>query len=328
MALSNLSEASLVDLWKTKCDSLRAFEPSAFYKDILASEPIESYYYRGIQATDYIYISLEDTNEAEVTLGLVSVSYSSSMFDEYKNPRLRDHFGKFSGIVVFDKGTKAYILPEGNKELVYDYEKEALTFGRFKIKKLKTKHKIPSPEEPSGYYEVDLFYATPIEQSMDLAQEVQIEESNRIIKKYSDENILRMYQNYIIAKANELDAKYIVVPDEASKILIIDDNFLDTWLCIAYRWTFNERYFYNLAEYFNINTFLEDIKREHKKYPKKIIFKDRYFQRVEALKALPEDIKIIFKDCEIGTLDICKESKYFIQTKNSIVLNNRSKANE
>lgn len=324
MSNTKLSEASLVELWKTKCDGLRAFEPGAFYKDILASKPIDRYYYRGIQATDYIYIALEDTNEAEVTLGLVSLSYSSNMFDENENPRLRDHFGKFAGIVAFAKGTKAYILPEGNTETVYDYEKEALTFGKFNIRKLKSAHKIPSPEEPKGYYEVDLFLATPIEQSMDIAQDIQIEESNRIFKKYSDEGLLQLYQNYVIAKENELDAKYIKVPDEASRVLIIDENFLESWPCIAYRWTFNAQYFYSLAEYFDIIKFLSDLKREHKKYPKKIIFVDRYFQKVEALKALPEDIKIIFKNCEIGVLNICNEAEYFIKFENTNIFRDKN----
>ena len=56
-----LNEASMVELWKTKCDSLRAFEPSAFYKDILASEPTDRYFFRGIKDSDIIYQILENS---------------------------------------------------------------------------------------------------------------------------------------------------------------------------------------------------------------------------------------------------------------------------
>ena len=315
-----LNEASMVELWKTKCDSLRAFEPSAFYKDILASEPTDRYFFRGIKDSDIIYQILENKPESDYTFALISLTYSSGLFDEYKNPRLRDHFGKFSGIIIFDKGIKAYKLPQGDNELVYDYEKEAITFGKFHIKKDSKKYRIRSPLEEKGYYEVDLFFATPIAQNMDIAQRVQIEDCNRILKKYEKEDIIQLYQNYIIAKANDLDAKYIAVPDEASQVLIIDDNFLDSWVCVAYSWTFNRDYFYSLAEYCDINDFLNDILREHKRLPKKIIFKDRYFQYVKFDKPVIADLKVIFKNCEIGILDVCEESKFMVKLENTTVL--------
>lgn len=324
MANIELKEATLVDLWKTKCDSLRAFEPSAFYKEILMSDPIDRPFIRGIKDTDYLFKVIDnEEKEGIATLGLVSLSYSLDLFDEYVNPRVREHFGKISAIVFFEEGTKAYVLPKGEKELVYDYEHEALTFGKFLIKDKGESFKIRSPLEPEGFYMVKLLRATPLEQNMDLAQEVQIEECNRILDKYSNENILQMYQNYIIAKANELEPKYLVVPDEVARVLIIGDDFLENWLCTAYFWTFNTDYFYQLAEYFNMEDFLSDLYHEHKKYPNKIIFIDRYFQRVDVNEALPANVEIIFKNCEIGVLDICDEAKFSIKLKNTVVLNNK-----
>ena len=58
-------------------------ETDPFYKDILASEPTDRYFFRGIKDSDIIYQILENKPESDYTFALISLTYSSGLFDEY-----------------------------------------------------------------------------------------------------------------------------------------------------------------------------------------------------------------------------------------------------